>query len=81
MSTAYAINKSRSTVQDVSTEPCFEDDGFNFAGASSSLLVHATRPKEREREREREREMVYNGLQCESISQFGIYIPRSKKAA
>jgi hypothetical protein len=26
-------------------------------------------------------EMDYNGLQCESISQFGIYIPRSKRAA
>jgi hypothetical protein len=56
MSTVFASSKSRSTVQDVSTEPCFEDDGFDCARASSSLFVHATRPKGRQREREREKE-------------------------
>jgi hypothetical protein len=33
----------------------------------------------RERERARAREVGYNGLQRESISQFGIYIPQSAR--
>jgi transposase len=57
-----------------------EDDGFEYAGASSSLFIHATEPKGRHRERERWVTRVPSP-QCESISQFGIYIPGSRMAA
>jgi hypothetical protein len=57
-----------------------EDDGFDSAIESSSLFIHATKPKGRQKTRERDRMMGYNGLHCESISQFGIYIPAGKTA-